>query len=79
MGPREYHHRDQRRPGRLGGFSLKFYRWRISRDLGGYGVWPIGIHTLGDQLGLVLGSKSKIEERYYLAVPIQQVVALGDF
>ena len=35
MGPREYHHRDQRRPGRLGGFGLKFYPWRISRDLGG--------------------------------------------
>ena len=35
MGPREYHHRDQRRPGRLGGVGLKFYPWRISRDLGG--------------------------------------------
>ena len=34
MGPREYHHRDQRRPGRLGGVGLKFYPWRISRDLG---------------------------------------------
>ena len=44
-----------------------------------YGVWPIGIHTFEDQLGLVLGSKSKIEDRYYLAVPNQQVVAVGDF
>ena len=35
MGPREYHHRDQRRPGRLGGVGVKFYPWRISRDLGG--------------------------------------------
>ena len=35
MGPREYHHRDQRRPGRLGGVGLIFFGWRISRDLGG--------------------------------------------
>ena len=26
MGPREYHHRDQRRPGRLGGVGVIFTR-----------------------------------------------------
>ena len=44
-----------------------------------YGVRPSSAYSFGDQLGLVRGTKSKIEDGYDTGTSLRHVVAVGDF
>ena len=44
-----------------------------------YGVRPSSAYSFQDHLGLVRGTKSKIEDGYYTGTTCAGVVAVGDF
>ena len=50
-----------------------------SKNAMGYGVRPCCVHTLEDQLGLVPGTKSKIEDGSTVGTSVTLRTALADF
>ena len=55
------------------------YGARNFNDLNMYGVRPCSVHTFGDQLGGVPGTKSKIEDGSDLGTSLRQVTSVADF
>ena len=48
-------------------------------DVGAYGVRPLSAYTLEDQLGLVPGTKSKIEDGSATGTSVTLGAAVADF
>ena len=53
--------------------------WVQGNRFGSYGVWPCSAQTLEDQLGLVPGTKSKIEDGSDMGTSSPEVMTVADF